>query len=313
MKTGAFVIFSGKRENMEHRQVENMGLKEINRIPFQNLNIERFVQPEFGIVYNVNPEIRRIMIQEYPYRLTEGRLMLLRQGKAQARLNLKEITVNAPAIVIISPGTIGQMIELSDDMRGSIIVFKDEFVSGIRQNDLGQKFLNGLLSICLPLSDRDFACIEQFFATLWSVVQTYGLQRDVLQSLLQALLQELFILAKQQSQEEEKRQSRQEQLFNQFIALVNQYAKSERNVSFYADRLYLTPRYLNSVVKQVSRRTVMDWVNDSVILEAKVMLKYGDKLIYQIADELNFPNVSFFCKFFKRQTGMTPQTYQRSK
>ncbi len=313
MKTGAFVIFAGKRENMEHRQVENMGLKEINRIPFQNLNIERFVQPEFGIVYNVNPEIRRIMIQEYPYRLTEGRLMLLRQGKAQARINLKEVTVNAPAIVIVSPNTIGQMIDLSDDMRGSIIVFKDEFVSGIRQNDLGRKFLNGLLSICLPLSDRDLACIEQFFATLWSVVQTYGLQRDVLQSLLQALLQELFILAKQQSQEEEKRQSRQEQLFNQFIALVNQYAKSERNVSFYADRLYLTPRYLNSVVKQVSRRTVMDWVNDSVILEAKVMLKYGDKLIYQIADELNFPNVSFFCKFFKRQTGMTPQTYQRSK
>ena len=298
---------------MEHRQVENMGLKEINRIPFQNLNIERFVQPEFGIVYNVNPEIRRIMIQEYPYRLTEGRLMFLRQGQSHARINLEEVTVKAPAIVIISPGTIGQMIELSDDMCGSIIVFKDEFVSGIRQNDLGQKFLNGLLSACLPLSDKDFACIEQFFATIWSVVQTYGLQHDVLQSLLQALLQELFILVKQQSQEEEKRQSRQEQLFNRFIALVNQYAKTERNVSFYADKLYLTPRYLNSVVKQVSQRTVMDWVNDSVILEAKVMLKYGDKLVYQIADELNFPNVSFFCKFFKRETGMTPQAYQKSK
>ena len=271
---------------MEHRQVENMGLKEINRIPFQNLNIERFVQPEFGIVYNVNPEIRRIMIQEYPYRLTEGRLMFLRQGQSHARINLEEVTVKAPAIVIISPGTIGQMIELSDDMCGSIIVFKDEFVSGIRQNDLGQKFLNGLLSACLPLSDKDFACIEQFFATIWSVVQTYGLQHDVLQSLLQALLQELFILVKQQSQED---------------------------VTFYADKLYLTPRYLNSVVKQVSRRTVMDWVNDSVILEAKVMLKYGDKLVYQIADELNFPNVSFFCKFFKRETGMTPQAYQKSK
>ena len=96
---------------MEHRQVENMGLKEINRIPFQNLNIERFVQPEFGIVYNVNPEIRRIMIQEYPYRLTEGRLMFLRQGQSHARINLEEVTVKAPAIVIISPGTIGQMIE----------------------------------------------------------------------------------------------------------------------------------------------------------------------------------------------------------
>ena len=80
----------------------------------------------------------------------------------------------------------------------------------------------------------------------------------------------------------------------------------------YADRLCLSPRYLSSVIRNVSGRTVVEWVNQAVILEAKVLLKHSDLLTYQIADELHFPNPSFFSKFFKRMTGMTPQGYQRT-
>ena len=95
---------------MEHnKNIENLGLKEINRIPFQMLHLERFLHPDFCIIYNVNPEVRRIMIKEYPYRMTEGRLMFLRQGHARARINLKEIEIEAPAVVIISPETIAQV------------------------------------------------------------------------------------------------------------------------------------------------------------------------------------------------------------
>ena len=82
--------------------------------------------------------------------------------------------------------------------------------------------------------------------------------------------------------------------------------------AFYADRLCLSPRYLSSVIRDVSGRTVVEWVNQAVILEAKVLLKHSDLLTYQIADELHFPNPSFFSKFFKRMTGMTPQEYQRT-
>ncbi|WP_368205051.1 helix-turn-helix domain-containing protein, partial [Bacteroides caccae] len=73
------------------------------------------------------------------------------------------------------------------------------------------------------------------------------------------------------------------------------------------------PRYLNTLIRQTSQQTVMDWINQSIILEAKVLLKHSNLLVYQISDELNFPNPSFFCKFFKRMTGMTPQEYQKSE
>ena len=83
---------------------------------------------------------------------------------------------------------------------------------------------------------------------------------------------------------------------------------------FYADKLCLTPRYLNTIIRQTSQQTVMDWINQSIILEAKVLLKHSNLLVYQISDELNFPNSFFFSsKFFKRMTGMTPHEYQFSK
>lgn len=99
--------------------------------------------------------------------------------------------------------------------------------------------------------------------------------------------------------------------FQSFLELVNKYAVRERSIAFYADRLFLTPRYLSTLVRQASGRTVMDWVNEAVMQEAKLMLCHTDKLVYQIADELNFPNASFFSKYFRRMAGMTPNDYRR--
>lgn len=58
---------------------------------------------------------------------------------------------------------------------------------------------------------------------------------------------------------------------------------------------------------------ILDWINQSIIQEAKILLKHSDLLVYQISDELNFPNPSFFCKFFKRMTEITPQEYQKKQ
>ena len=93
---------------------------------------------------------------------------------------------------------------------------------------------------------------------------------------------------------------------------MNRYSKYERSVDFYAGKLCLTPHYLSTVIRETSGQTVMQWINQSVILEAKVLLKHSDLLVFQISDELNFPNPSFFSKFFKRITGMTPAEYQRT-
>jgi len=148
---------------------------------------------------------------------------------------------------------------------------------------------------------------------IWDVLHDEPFPRDTVRSLISALFRQMEVCYHRDATVSRQEHTRREKLFNRFINLVNKYAVSERNVSFYADNLYLTPRYLSTVIRDTSGKTVMDWVNEAVIQEAKLQLCYTDKLVYQIADDLNFPNASFFCKFFRRITGKTPYEYRKER
>ena len=97
---------------------------------------------------------------------------------------------------------------------------------------------------------------------------------------------------------------------SKFIDLLDKYHQQERSVEFYAEKLFITPKYLSTVIKRTSGYNATNWINRYVILEAQSLLKYSDKSIQEIADCLNFSNASFFGKYFKRHTGMTPGEYK---
>jgi AraC-like DNA-binding protein len=81
-------------------------------------------------------------------------------------------------------------------------------------------------------------------------------------------------------------------------------------LDFYADKLHITPKHLSKVLKAVGSKPPNDLIDDHVALEAKALLKSTNKTIQQITDELNFPSQSFFGKYFKRITGMSPREYK---
>ena len=115
----------------------------------------------------------------------------------------------------------------------------------------------------------------------------------------------------QRDQPEPRRQGRCEVIFEEFMELLQQYNKMERNVGFYARKLRITPKYLSSVVKDVSGKTAAQWIDESVILEAKTLLKYSGLSIQEISYHLNFSTQSFFGKYFKQHTGTSPSRYKR--
>ena len=165
--------------------------------------------------------------------------------------------------------------------------------------------------IRLSCNNEEWAHISSFFSLLWNILHCLPYRRGAVQHLIVSLLYNLKYIHEHTCKSTPSRLSRQEELFRRFIALVNQHSKHERSVNFYADKLCLTPHYLSSVIRETSGQTVMQWINQAVILEAKVLLKHRNLLVFQISDELNFPNPSFFSKFFKRMTGMTPAEYQK--
>ena len=100
-------------------------------------------------------------------------------------------------------------------------------------------------------------------------------------------------------------------LTKQFLELVKENFRKERQLKFYADELCITPRYLSRVVKECSGSSAADWIERYVVLEARALLKSTNMNIQQISDSLNFPSQTFFGKYFKRRVGMSPKEYRR--
>ena len=115
------------------------------------------------------------------------------------------------------------------------------------------------------------------------------------------------------SKDSDNASSRKLEIYMQLIQLIDQYYTSERGVRFYADRLYLSPKYLTSLVKSVSDNSVQELVFKAITKKAISLITTTDKSIKEIADYLNFPNASAFGTFFKKQVGMSPINYRQKE
>lgn len=267
-------------------------------------NEYRFINADLGIVISFANMKNALVKIGQPYRIKEGRIMWGIRGKARISVNLIEYDIYPKTLVVIPAESIIEVTHFSEDYDFRIIVPSNNFYP--------IPFADNAANIIVSTTDPEWKEMETYFSLIWSATtQTPLFRREVVQHLIAALLYNIKYIQKTNTSNSDQKPSHQEELFHRFITLVNRYSKQERTVGFYADKLCLTPRYLNTVIKQASRQTVMDWINQSVILEAKVLLKHSNLLVYQIADNLNFPNPSFFCKFFKRITGITPQEYKK--
>lgn len=99
-------------------------------------------------------------------------------------------------------------------------------------------------------------------------------------------------------------------VFKQFMQELAQDNGMHRSVSYYADRLCYSPKYLSSVIRQVSGRTALDWINEYAVEQIKHQLKYSSRSIKEIAEEMRFSNQSFFGKYVKAHLGMSPAKYR---
>ena len=297
---------------MEQKEPMELGLQLLKDINIVRHNEFRFINAEFGFVTSFSKMETTIFKIGQPYRLQEGRIAIITNGRARVLINLIEYIFRPNYISLIAPGSIIQIIETSQDFDAHMMAIEHNFLPVSGKEEFFAHFLQRKKNLLLPLTTTEQVQIENFITVMWDVLQEPVFRKEVIQHLLAGLLYNIEYIAKNKGQSESSPLTHQNDIFQRFISLVNTYSKTERNVSFYADKLCLTPRYLNTVIRQASQQTVIDWINQSIILEAKVLLKHSNRLVYQISDELNFPNPSFFSKFFKRMTGMTPQEYQKN-
>ena len=139
---------------------------------------------------------------------------------------------------------------------------------------------------------------------------TGPLKQEIRSSLLTLLALEIVTLFAENQETGSPRLSRQDQVFRNFTISLAKNVSRHRTVEFYANEACLTPKYFSTVIKKRSGKLPMDWITERTIVLIKYLLHNSDKSIQEISNDLNFPNQSFFTRYFKSHTGFTPTAFR---
>jgi len=259
-------------------------------------------------------DISMIPLFDYPTKIDYAVSTICLKGNIEGTLNLQPVSIAENDVAIVLPGQIIQFTNISSDFAGLIFVMSERFTDNLELS------IKNSVSVLLYLKENpvihlapdEIDLLSKYYDILQLTIRMpYKINRlEIIRLLLQALL---YIINdfKQFQEQSGLQKSKREGLFDAFYNLVLDYYKESRKTEFYADKLCLTPKYLSTVIKEISGKSVSQWIDNYVVLEAKSLLKTSNLTIQQISDELSFANQSFFGKFFKRITGMSPKEYKQ--
>ena len=261
----------------------------------------------------------------YPFRADAYFAVFCVEGSLDVEINLIKYSMKSHSLMICMPGNILRVVNpLSKDRsegRFVVVAISKEYLSqiSIDYKKIQEEQMLLFSSPCVMLDEREREFFKRYLALFKEIV---GIGIPSVEYAVGALISSLFYVINGLMQKagvraaESKAKSssnvRLKFLFENFMKLVTEYHMEERGMSFYAERLGLTPKYLSKLVKQYSGRSAPDWIDSFVVLEAKNMLKYTGDSIKEIVYKLHFPNPSVFYKYFKAHTGMTPSEYRNS-
>ena len=271
-----------------------------------------FINRELAVVYG-NPQVFRLIVQQKPpFVIDDYRLGIIGRGEVTANINLVEKRLTAGMLVFVGPGSILYPVSFSPDLEIFGIGLSADFPMPFPQGQLPPAFNGQVRDFQLPAGEADMLTARHIVDLLWHLVHQPGYNRQLAGSLVAAQMHHYDGLYRRQDEQLREVQTREQTLFDRFVYLVNRHCQREHRLAFYAERMCLTERYLGTVIRQTSGVTAKEWIDRALVTHAKIALRHTDKSVVQIAEELSFPNPSFFSKYFRRLTGMTPLAYRQS-
>lgn len=243
-------------------------------------------------------------------------ILIVTAGSIEIEVDLCRYSIAAASLLSVIPGQIVCYGKVSDDFRALAIINSSQF-SGFLEINIQEAiplFLELKKIPHVSLTKENLKMLEDLYGMLKYVVKTAGgsYHNGVIRHLFQVLFYLVLDIYSKPHDAKETKKTSQDFIFESFYNSVYTHYKQERKLKFYSDKLCLTPKYLSAVIKKMSGKSPNDWINSFVVLEAKTLLKSSKMTIQQICDELNFPSQSFFGKYFKRHTGMSPKEYRQN-
>lgn len=257
------------------------------------------------------------MFKEQPFRIDRGMILLCIKGNAVISTGIQQIDIIENSTSLFLPGMTFFLESSSEDFSVRTFTFSQELYNEIVIS-LPPSFSQYMHEIPAYKHPADSSTLKnvRIFMDMASLVHEERnsscatvLQRNLLQSYTLYVLECVSPFLSQSS----KQYTRSEKIFHQFISLVYLHCRQHHHITFYADQLSITPRYLYNITFECSPGlSPKQLIDKQLMLEIKAFLYSSDLSLTEIAYQLNFPDQSYLCRYFKRHTGISPTIY-RSK
>jgi AraC-like DNA-binding protein len=265
------------------------------------------VNNDFMLVEDLN----LLPVFDFPFKVDMAVLAIYTQGVTRSQVDFKHYESKAPCINILLPNQTLQKEYISEDFQGYAIVASKQFIDNLLPDMQRMEImLHVFENPVKPVSDEELNMFVSFYKNIKRIIELSDTPYllEMLKHLTLAFIygsnfHDKLLL-------ENTATSPQQVLANRFMELVKENFKHERQMSFYAEKLCLTPKYLSQKIREITGKSATDRIADFVMIEAKALLKSTNMTVLQISDELNFPSQSFFGKYFKRHEGMSPTEYR---
>lgn len=252
--------------------------------------------------------------QDGPQVITYGAILICRKGKATVNINYKEWHLHEGAVITVFPNDVVELKVKSEASLFDVEMLKYN-ASLLREASL-QLEQTVYSSLREDRCRQDTPVVTNIIDSMFALLKVYFNQSECTCIFQLVLLQlkaffvgfhEYLQRNPQNRPDDEVKSYRVRELFNRFMMLMERDYKLSRDVNYYADLMHITSKYLTNIVRQVAGHTPKTIIDQYVILQLKMQLQRSSQSIKEIAWEYHFTDVSFFCRYFKKHTGLTPQ------
>ena len=285
----------------------------MNNIPVYSLDKFRNEDDRSNLFQVEVFDANRHFAVKYPHRHDFFEVLYLSRGSGFHVIDGNKYEIEPPSIFFMSPGQ-AHKIEFSQDIEGYIFIFTPEFylINQSNQNRLIEfPFFFTIKQDNPPLvlkNENDIRFIESLFKKGVSEIKEGNDSTiELLRSILDLIL---TTCASLYGSDENILKGKGHILVKKFFQLVEENYQHNLTVAQYADKMALTPNHLTQTITQLTGKTSSQIIKAKQILEIKRLLVHTNLSITEIATQLNFPDQSYFAKFFKRETGLSPLQYR---
>ena len=301
----------------EENVILNLNLSDLSKQPgAQHIDNKLILIDNFDYSEN-EKHVRGLSFVNYPMKLSFTIAILIVSGGINVKINLEDFEARAGDAITVFKGNIGEFCSLLPDTRMAVIAFSDEFFNVVKNIDMALSIQQQIYTNPVLHLDRGFIdeALDIYRRMKSKLAETDNFFREgALHGYTQVLMYNAYdyFTKMNNNVEDTSEYNRNHEIYKRFMQAVQKNYMQERSITYYADLLCISPKYLSQVIKNVTGRLAGEWIRDYVILEAKALLKSNKYTVQQVCDMLNFANQSFFGKYFKKRTGMSPKAYMKS-